>query len=156
MLWGERSEKAGSRQESNPGHLWLELPVLCHCQPDNHQPLTILYICSTYRGLLKLDNAQVEQSWNETTHMKNCPPTTGIEFFNANIECTAHWRVQFTTARYRQLLVASPSKDWATVVLPPPVHSRRLFSVPVQLNSVLRWVSCLISLRDTVAPVKIK
>ena len=26
----EESEKAGSRQESNPGHLWLELPVLCY------------------------------------------------------------------------------------------------------------------------------
>ena len=26
----ERSEKASSRQESNPGHLWLEPPVLCH------------------------------------------------------------------------------------------------------------------------------
>ena len=25
----EESEKAGSRQESNPGHLWLEPPVLC-------------------------------------------------------------------------------------------------------------------------------
>ena len=26
----EESEKAGSRQESNPGHLWLEPPVLWH------------------------------------------------------------------------------------------------------------------------------
>ena len=26
----EESEKAGSCWESNPGHLWLELPVLCH------------------------------------------------------------------------------------------------------------------------------
>ena len=26
----EEGEKAGSRQESNPGHLWLEPPVLCH------------------------------------------------------------------------------------------------------------------------------
>ena len=26
----EESEKASSRQESNPGHLWLELPVLCN------------------------------------------------------------------------------------------------------------------------------
>ena len=26
----EKSEKAGSRRESNPGHLGLELPVLCH------------------------------------------------------------------------------------------------------------------------------
>ena len=26
----EEGEKAGSRQESNPGHLWLESPVLCH------------------------------------------------------------------------------------------------------------------------------
>ena len=37
----EESEKATSGQESNPGHLWLEPPVLCHWmrrQPDNHQP----------------------------------------------------------------------------------------------------------------------
>ena len=26
----EESEKAGSCWESNPGHLWLEPPVLCH------------------------------------------------------------------------------------------------------------------------------
>ena len=26
----EESEKAGIRWESNPGHLWLEPPVLCH------------------------------------------------------------------------------------------------------------------------------
>ena len=26
----EESEKVGSRRESNPGHLWLEPPVLCH------------------------------------------------------------------------------------------------------------------------------
>ena len=26
----EESEKAGSRRESNPGHPWLEPPVLCH------------------------------------------------------------------------------------------------------------------------------
>ena len=26
----EESEKASSHHESNPGHLWLELPVLCH------------------------------------------------------------------------------------------------------------------------------
>ena len=26
----EESEKAGSRRESSPGHLWFEPPVLCH------------------------------------------------------------------------------------------------------------------------------
>ena len=26
----EETEKAGSRWESNPGHLWLVQPVLCH------------------------------------------------------------------------------------------------------------------------------
>ena len=26
----EESEKAGSRRESNPGHLWLQPPVLSH------------------------------------------------------------------------------------------------------------------------------
>ena len=26
----EEGEKASSRRESNPGHLWLELPVLCY------------------------------------------------------------------------------------------------------------------------------
>ena len=38
----EESEKAGSCQESNPGHLWLEPPVLCATdpwqQPDNNRP----------------------------------------------------------------------------------------------------------------------
>ncbi len=39
----EESEKPGSRWESNPGHLWLEPPVLCQWpteprQPDDHQP----------------------------------------------------------------------------------------------------------------------
>ena len=38
----EESEKAGSHWESNPGHLWLEPPVLCQWptdprQLDNHQ-----------------------------------------------------------------------------------------------------------------------
>ena len=36
----EESEKAGSRQESNPGHLWVE--PQCSAteprQPDDHQP----------------------------------------------------------------------------------------------------------------------
>ena len=37
----EESEKASSRRESIPGHLWLEPPVFCHIeprQPANHQP----------------------------------------------------------------------------------------------------------------------
>ena len=35
----EESEKAISHRESNPGHLWLEPPVLCTepRQPDDHQ-----------------------------------------------------------------------------------------------------------------------
>ena len=60
----EESEKAGSRQESNPGYLWLEPPVLCHWATTTWRPLTptILYLyctggtihfctCSTDRGL---------------------------------------------------------------------------------------------------------
>ena len=44
-----RSEKAGSRQESNPGHLWLQPPVLCYSAMTARQPstLTILYTCCT-------------------------------------------------------------------------------------------------------------
>ena len=40
----EESEKAGSHLESNPGHLWLELPVLCHRATTARRPpaLTIL------------------------------------------------------------------------------------------------------------------
>ena len=35
----EESEKAGSCQELNPGHLWLVWPVLCYCMSYyNHQP----------------------------------------------------------------------------------------------------------------------
>ena len=43
----EKSEKAGSHLESNPGHLWLEPLVLCHWagQPPT---LTILYICTIW------------------------------------------------------------------------------------------------------------
>ena len=45
----EESEKAGSRQESNPGHLWLEPPVRCHWATTAGQPptLTILYMYCT-------------------------------------------------------------------------------------------------------------
>ena len=45
----EESEKAGSHRESNPGHLWLEPPVLCHWATTAGQPptLTILYIYCT-------------------------------------------------------------------------------------------------------------
>ena len=45
----EGSEKAGSRRESNPGHLWLEPPVLCHWAMTAGQPptLTILYVYFT-------------------------------------------------------------------------------------------------------------
>ena len=45
----EESEKAGSRRELNPGHLWLEAPVFCHLATIAGQPptLTILYMyCS--------------------------------------------------------------------------------------------------------------
>ena len=42
-------KKASSRQESNPGHLWLEPPVLCHWATTAGQPpaLTILYMYCT-------------------------------------------------------------------------------------------------------------
>ena len=49
MIWGEIREKTGSHQESNPGHLWLELPALCHWATTPGQPptLTILYMYCT-------------------------------------------------------------------------------------------------------------
>ena len=39
-------KKAGSHRELNPGHLWLEPPVLCHWATATRQPptLTILYM----------------------------------------------------------------------------------------------------------------
>ena len=39
-------ENASSRRGSNPGHLWLELPVLCHCAMTAGQlpTLIILYV----------------------------------------------------------------------------------------------------------------
>ena len=45
----EESEKAGSRRELNPGHLWLEPPVFCHLATISGQPptLTILYMYYT-------------------------------------------------------------------------------------------------------------
>ena len=49
MLWGENREKASSRRESIPGHLWLELPLFCHWAMTAGQPptLTILYMYCT-------------------------------------------------------------------------------------------------------------
>ena len=41
MLWGENRKKwkkAGSHWESNPGHLWLVPPVLCHWAMATGQP----------------------------------------------------------------------------------------------------------------------
>ena len=45
----QESVKAGSHQESNPGHFWLEPPVLCHWATTAGWPptLTILYIYCT-------------------------------------------------------------------------------------------------------------
>ena len=42
-------KKAGSHWESNPGHLWLEPPMLCHWATTAGQPptFTILYIYCT-------------------------------------------------------------------------------------------------------------
>ena len=42
----EESEKDGSLRELNPGHLWLEPPVLCHWATTTRQPpsLMILYM----------------------------------------------------------------------------------------------------------------
>ena len=46
----EESEKAGSHRESNPGHLWLVQPVLCHWATTTRQPpaLTTLFILFWY------------------------------------------------------------------------------------------------------------
>ena len=39
MCWKWRKvKKAGSHRESNPGHLWLETPVLCHWATSSRQP----------------------------------------------------------------------------------------------------------------------
>ena len=50
----EESEKAGSRHESNLGHLWLEPPVLCHWATTARQPptLIILYLYCTCRCMV--------------------------------------------------------------------------------------------------------
>ena len=46
----EESEKAGSRRESNPGHLWLEPPVLCHWATTAGQPPTpTILLCILHR-----------------------------------------------------------------------------------------------------------
>ena len=46
----DESEKASSHRESNPGHLWLKPPVLCHVLSHNsrtttspHNPLYVLH-----------------------------------------------------------------------------------------------------------------
>ena len=43
MLWGEKKEKwkASSCWELNPGHLWIELPVLCHLATTARWPPTL-------------------------------------------------------------------------------------------------------------------
>ena len=49
-VMSHESEKACSCQESNPGHLWLEPPVLCHWAKTARQPPptpTILYMYYT-------------------------------------------------------------------------------------------------------------
>ena len=50
MLWGANRGKWKSHRESNPGHLWLEPPVLCHWAMTARQPptlTTILYVYCT-------------------------------------------------------------------------------------------------------------
>ena len=39
-----KSEKAGSHQELNPGHLWLEPPVLCHYSQTTTNSHNLLYL----------------------------------------------------------------------------------------------------------------
>ena len=39
-------KKAGSRRESNPGHLWLEPPALCHWATTAGQPPTLYIYCT--------------------------------------------------------------------------------------------------------------
>ena len=63
----EESEKAGSCQESNPGHIWLEPPVvLCHWAITAGQPttLTILYIYCT-GGTECLMQLHSRQPWSQ-------------------------------------------------------------------------------------------
>ena len=58
----EESEKVSSCPLSNPGHLWLELPVLCHWATTAGRPptLTILYIYCTFISSMRQDALSIE------------------------------------------------------------------------------------------------
>ena len=69
MLWGESRGKwkrsvAGSRRELNPGHIWLEPPVLCHWATDSwtttnpHNPLYVLHRRYTYRVPIHIEDCE--------------------------------------------------------------------------------------------------
>ena len=66
MLWGENREKASSRRESIPGHLWLELPLFCHWAMTAGQPptLTILYMyCTGANRILTAHTVTAHTEW---------------------------------------------------------------------------------------------
>ena len=80
----EESKKASSRQDSNPGHHWLELSVLCHWA-TTARPLTILsmyctggteclshtpgsYSVCAIRTLLDMERYQIQNNKHQLLH----------------------------------------------------------------------------------------
>ena len=57
LRWKYRKvKKAGSRQESNPGHLWLEPPVLWHWATTARRPPTPTILCQNVSVYWKYDS----------------------------------------------------------------------------------------------------
>ena len=120
----EESEKGGSRRESNPGHLWLEPPVLCYWATTAGRPptLTTLYMC-TAQVVLK-QNASV-------THLAATQYVSLSLFSPHNIQiqrearCSQHWL---------QLLL-KPELSMNTITINKITYNPRLVSIIARLSS---------------------
>ena len=123
MLWGENRGKWKGRP--NPGHLWLEPPVLCHwaTEPDNHQPkqsseCTAQVVLNALAA--HLTRAQVEvYSELSFSHQNIYFPAWGKMLWahvSCNIEMT--FFEKSTGSRVAQELLCSASwtrfQEWAT------------------------------------------
>ena len=93
----EESEKASSRLESNPGHPWLELPVLCHWSTTAGQPppLTILYN-SLRRVKVKNFSCSQTQWWFQRGFWGFWKLLRFIQFQFPKAACSVCIRVHYT------------------------------------------------------------
>ena len=106
-LWGEieGSEKAGSRQELNPGHLWLEPPVLCpwatiYANQTTTNPLYVVILNASVAHLAATQYVLSENSLNQefrcyeakiAVHMEDCE---GWWLSGCCSSVAEHWRLK--------------------------------------------------------------